>query len=47
MMRGFMALMPAPRGVAPEHIAAGEVWVATGANRQIAGLARTLGLRRQ
>jgi hypothetical protein len=25
MMRGFIALMPAPLGVAPEHIAAGEV----------------------
>ena len=47
MMRGFMALMPAPLGVAPEHLAAGEVWVATAANRQIAGLARTLGLCRQ
>jgi GNAT superfamily N-acetyltransferase len=34
-----MALMPAALGVAPEHIAAGDVWIATGADGQIAGVA--------
>jgi GNAT superfamily N-acetyltransferase len=35
---GFMALMPAALAVAPEDIAAGEVWIATGADGQIAGI---------
>ena len=35
---GFMALMPAALAVAPEDIAAGDVWVATGADGQIAGV---------
>src|ERR1700726_2722397 len=34
----FMALMLAALGVAGEDIAAGDVWVATGADRQIAGV---------
>src|ERR1700726_2119839 len=34
----FMALMLAALGVAGEHIAAGDVWVATGADRQTAGV---------
>jgi GNAT superfamily N-acetyltransferase len=34
----FMALMPAALGVAGEDIAAGDVWVATGADGQIAGV---------
>jgi hypothetical protein len=33
-----MALMLAALGVAGEDIAAGDVWVATGADRQIAGV---------
>ena len=37
---GFMALMPAVLAVAPEDIAAGDVWVATGADGQIAGVSR-------
>jgi hypothetical protein len=32
----FMALMPAALAVAPEDIAAGDVWIATGADGQIA-----------
>jgi GNAT superfamily N-acetyltransferase len=35
---GFMALMPAALGVAGEDIAAGDVWVATAADGQIAGV---------
>src|SRR5438034_8648238 len=35
---GFMALMPAALELAPEHIAAGDVWIATGADGQIAGV---------
>jgi MreB/Mbl protein len=35
---GFTALMPAALAVAPEDIAAGDVWVATGADGQIAGV---------
>jgi hypothetical protein len=38
---GFMALMPAALGVAPEHIAAGDVWVATGADGQIGPVRQT------
>jgi hypothetical protein len=34
----FMALMPAALGVAGEDITAGDVWVATGADGQIAGV---------
>jgi GNAT superfamily N-acetyltransferase len=34
----FMALMPAALGVAPEHIATGDVWIATGADGRIAGV---------
>jgi hypothetical protein len=34
----FMALMPAALGVAREDITAGDVWVATGADGQIAGV---------
>jgi GNAT superfamily N-acetyltransferase len=33
-----MALMPAALGVAPEHIATGDVWIATGADGRIAGV---------
>jgi hypothetical protein len=33
-----MALMPAALGVAAEEIVAGDVWVATGADEQIAGV---------
>jgi N-acetylglutamate synthase-like GNAT family acetyltransferase len=36
--REFMALMPAALEVVPEHIAAGDVWIATGADGQIAGV---------
>jgi hypothetical protein len=35
---GFMALMPAALGVAGEHVAAGDVRGATGADGQIAGV---------
>src|ERR1700731_1546918 len=34
----FMALMPAALGVAGEDITAGDVWVATGTDGQIAGV---------
>jgi GNAT superfamily N-acetyltransferase len=34
----FMALMPAALAVAPEDIAAGDVWIATRADEQIAGV---------
>jgi GNAT superfamily N-acetyltransferase len=35
---GLMALMPTALAVAPEDIAAGDVWIATGADGQIAGV---------
>ena len=35
---GFMALMPAPLAVSPKEIAAGDVWIATGIDGQIAGV---------
>jgi GNAT superfamily N-acetyltransferase len=35
---GFMALMPTALRIAPEDIAAGNVWVATGADGQLAGV---------
>jgi GNAT superfamily N-acetyltransferase len=35
---GFMALMSAALGVASEDIAAGDVWIASAADRQIAGV---------
>ena len=34
----FMALMPAALEVVPEHIAAGDVWIATGFDGEIAGV---------
>ena len=34
----FMALMPAALEVVPEHIAAGDVWIATGVDGEIAGV---------
>ena len=37
-MRGSMALMPAALQVAPEQIATGNVWIATGVDGQIAGV---------
>ena len=37
-MRSFMMLMPAAFEVVPEHIAAGDVWIATGVGREIAGV---------
>jgi hypothetical protein len=35
---GFMALMPAALKVAPEDVVAGDVWIATRADGQIAGV---------
>jgi hypothetical protein len=37
---GFMALMPAALAVSPKEIAAGDVWIATGIDGQIAGSSR-------
>src|SRR6202030_3324344 len=34
----FKALMPAALEVVPEHIAAGDVWIATGVDGEIAGV---------
>ena len=34
----FMALMPAALEVVPEHIGAGDVWIATGVDGEIAGV---------
>jgi hypothetical protein len=34
----FKALMPAALKVVPEHIAAGDVWIATGVDGEIAGV---------
>jgi hypothetical protein len=34
----FMARMPAALGVVPAHIAAGDVWIATGVDGEIAGV---------
>jgi len=34
----FMALMPAALEVVPEHVAAGDVWIATGVDGEIAGV---------
>jgi hypothetical protein len=42
-----MALMLAALGVAGENIAAGDVWVATGADGQIAGSSRSRPAMRQ
>jgi hypothetical protein len=35
---GFMTLMPAALEVAPKEIAAGDVWITTGTDGQIAGV---------
>ena len=42
----FTALMPAALEVVPEHIAAGDLWIATGVDGEIAGVVVALAPRR-